>query len=302
MSSYRRPLWLYPLFQIPLLLLGGFLATALLFWLLGLGRPSVAVAIALDLSSSTYGQQFNAEGTIMAQEIDAVRAYLDKNSSGVLRQPNQVQVFGFADGVRPLTSGFSDDSEQIQQQLGQALQPTLVDIIGGGTNLDLALQEGIFALRTVGDRCRELLVVTDGEVSVADQVIAQANLNNVTINAVVIGAEAPQVRQATRETGGRYISAEQDTLDRLFTTQLFNNFNNNWRWILLWLGCAWIALMWMMTMPLDRWIFQGLLHFPMNLAGRFALGNALFWTAATPGIVIAIYRALNLALPFFKAC
>ena len=74
LSRYRRPLWRYPLFQIPLLLLGACLAAALLFWLLGLGRVPVAVAIALDLSSSTYSSEFNAPGSIMAQEVQAVQA------------------------------------------------------------------------------------------------------------------------------------------------------------------------------------------------------------------------------------
>ncbi|MEW5856817.1 MAG: VWA domain-containing protein, partial [Cyanobacteriota bacterium] len=80
MSRSRRGLWLYPLFQIPLMLLGACIVVTALIWLLGLGRPPVAVAIALDLSSSTYGTQFNAPGTVMDREVAAVRSYLQQNA------------------------------------------------------------------------------------------------------------------------------------------------------------------------------------------------------------------------------
>lgn len=302
MSRYRRPLGQYPLFQIPLLLLCAFLVTALLFSLLGIGRSPVAVAIALDLSSSTYDNQFNAPGTLMAKEVESVQAYLKKNSSGILRQPNQVQVFGFADGVRPLTQSFQDDSTKISRELTQALQPNLVDIIGGGTNLDLAIQETVQALSKLEDRCLELLLVTDGEVSINPQVIEEARSNRVKINAVVLRTEALEIQTATFKTGGQYLASDESNLEALFTDKLFNSFNSNWRWIVFWLGLAWIALMWTLTMPLDRWIFQGLFKIPMNLAGRLALGNALFWTAATPGILWRIYQLFDLGLPFFSKC
>jgi Ca-activated chloride channel family protein len=301
-SNYRRSLGQYPLFQIPFLLLCIFLVTALLFWLLGVGRSPVAVAIALDLSSSTYADRFNAPGTVMALEVQAVKAYLEKNTSGALRQPNQVQIFGFADGVRPLTHSFQDNEQQIARELNQALQPNLIDIIGGGTNLDLAIQEGTQALSKIKDRCRELLLVTDGEASVNSQVIDEAKTNRVKINAIVLGAEALQIQSATSNTGGQYLSGESNTLEALFTEKFFNRFNNNWRWVFLWLGLAWIALMWTLTMPLDRWLFQGLFKMPINLAGRLALGNALFWTTATPGILWRFYDFFNWAFPLIAQC
>jgi Ca-activated chloride channel homolog len=302
-SRYRRPLWLYPLFQIPALLLGAFLVVALLFALLGVGRPPVAVAIALDLSPSTYdGQEFNAPGTVMDREIQAVKAYLEKNTTAILAQPNQIQIFGFAGAVRPLTQSFNENNVQIVSELTQALQPTLAEVLGGGTNLDLAIQEATQALANVRDRCRELLLVTDGEATVNPLVIAEARTNLVKINAVVIGAEALAIRAATFATGGKYLSSDVNNLDELFRDRLFARFNSNWKWILLWLGLAWIALMWMLTMPLDRWIFQGLFKMPINFSGRLALGNALFWTAATPGILWGIYQLFNLGLPFISRC
>lgn len=305
MSSYRRPFWLYPLFQIPLILLSICLVMALLFWLLGLGRPTVAVAIAIDLSGSTYDdiqEQFNSPGTIMAQEVAAVKAYVDKNSSGILRQPNQIQIFGFADGVRPLTQKFQTDSQQIKQELDQALNVDLIEIIGGGTNLDIAIQEGIDALKNISDHCRELLIITDGIVAINPQVITNANNENVKINAVVIRGNSPDIQQATEATRGNYLSGEASNLEQLFTKKLFQSFNNNWRWLLIWLGLAWIFLMWMIVMPLDRWLLQGLLQMRMDISGQLALGNAWFWTALTPLIIWQLYRLFNFALPFISQC
>jgi Ca-activated chloride channel family protein len=174
--------------------------------------------------------------------------------------------------------------------------------LGGGTNLNLAIQAGTQALSKIMDRCRELLLVTDGEASIDSQVIGEARMHRVKINAIVIGAEAIAIRAATWATGGKYLSGDANNLDVLFAEQFFDRFNSNWRWIILWLGIAWIALMWMLTMPLDRWIFQGLLKMSLNLSGRLALGNALFWTAATPGILWGIYQLLNLGLPLISQC
>lgn len=83
MVRSRRPLWRYPLFQIPLMCLGACLVIAILVWTLEIGRPKVSVAIAIDLSPSTYQPQaFNASGTLMAQEVEAVRIYLRQNTHG----------------------------------------------------------------------------------------------------------------------------------------------------------------------------------------------------------------------------
>jgi Ca-activated chloride channel homolog len=302
MTNYPRGLWLYPLFQIPLMFLGLFLTIALLFWLIGFGRPPVAVAIALDLSSSTYSGQFNGAGSKMSQEIAAVEAYLSKNNSGILKQPNEIQVIGFASGVQPLTNNFSSDGSAISQQLKSAIKPELANIIGGGTNLDLAINEGTNSLTKIEEKCRELLLVTDGEATISPEIITQAISKKVSLNAIVIGAEAPIIQAATFTTGGKYISADINNLETLFTKDFFDSFNNNWKWIIFWLGLAWIAFMFTIIMPLDRWIFQGLFRMPINLAGRLAIANALFWTAATPGILWRIYQIFNLSLPFIKTC
>jgi len=298
---YRRRLWLYPLFQIPLICLGICLVAAVLFALLGLGRPSVAVAIALDLSSSTFSEpsQFNQPGTVMYQEVIAVESYLDQNAQ-LLRVPNQIQVFGFAGVVLPLTDSFQTDSQQVSTELNQALQnPNLIQrIVPGTTDLNLAIQEGTDALSPIQDHCRELLLVTDGEADVDAEVIQAAAARRVKINAVVVGGDAPDLRNAAATTGGIYHSGQVTNLETVFTNQFFRNFNSNRRWVIFWLGAAWISLMWLLILPLDRWIFQGWLKLPMNLAGQLALGNAFFWTVAT----LLIIWHLAKGLPFISLC
>ncbi len=235
----------------------------------------------------------------MAEEIQSVMAYLDQNSPELLRQPNQIQVFGFADQVRPLTTSFQANSEQVKNELAEALQdPTLATSVGGRTDLSLAIQEGVRSLGTVTDRCRELLLVTDGEANVSPVAVSEALLSQVKINAIVVGAEAPALLTATQATGGAYSSANISNLPALFTDSFFPHFNSNLRWIIFWLGCAWIALMWLLVMLLDRWVFQDWLHIPMDLAGKAALGNAYFWTLATPGI---IWRLAG-GIPFISQC
>ena len=65
---------------------------------------------------------------------------------------------------------------------------------------------------------------------------------------------------------------------------------NNIKWMMFWLGAFWISLMWTITLPLDRIVFQGLMRMPWNFAGQLALGNALFWTVATLGVLLKLLR------------
>jgi Ca-activated chloride channel homolog len=302
-KNNNRPLWLYPLFQIPGILMGLFLLLALLFWLFSWGRPAIAVNIALDLSGSTYGSSpllFNAPNTVMAQEVGAVRSYIEQ-SSQQLKIPNQIQVMGFGGQVVPLTSQFLTDRQQLETELTQSLaDPNLRSRIGDGTSLDRAIEQGAKALGGIAQHCRELLIVTDGEADVSPTVIAQAASQGVRINAVVVGANAPQLQIATIATKGIYLSGAENNLQTFFTDNFFHRFNSNLRWIALWLGAAWVALMWLLTLPLDRWIFQGWLGLPMNLSGQLSLGNALFWSVLTPLILWQIWQFLG--LPFFSSC
>jgi Ca-activated chloride channel homolog len=285
-KNNNRPIWLYPLFQIPGILMGLFLLLALLFWLFGWGRPAVAVNIALDLSGSTYGsspQMFNAPNTVMAQEIGAVRSYIEQ-SSQQLKIPNQIQVMGFGGQVVPLTSQFLTDRQQLETELTKSLaDPNLRSRIGNGTSLDRAIEEGTKALGGISQHCRELLIVTDGEANVSPTAIAQAASQGVSIT-----------------TKGIYLSGAENNLQAFFTDKFFPRFNSNLRWLALWLGAAWVALMWLLALPVDRWILQGWFGLPMNLSGQLSLGNALFWSVLTPLLLWQIWQFLG--LPLFSSC
>ncbi|MGB3510527.1 MAG: vWA domain-containing protein [Microcoleaceae cyanobacterium] len=290
MVNYRRQLWLYPLFQVPLMLMVACLIIAALGWFLSWGRPPVAVAVALDFSSSTAG-------IVRQQEIEAVNSYLDQNQQ--LNNPNQVQIFGFASKVKPLTTEFKTDSIQVKNQLKQSMQNTTLEReLGGGTNLNLAIQAGTDALSGVEKRCRELLIVTDGEVNVDERVINSAIDNNVKINAVVLGGRnSPAVETATNRSDGIYLQDEASNLEGLFSDTLFTQFNSNNRWMRFWLAGAFIFLMWMLILPLDRWVFQGIIGLNMTLGGQIALANALFWTILTLTLIWRLW-----GLPFGASC
>lgn len=286
----RRQLWLYPLFQIPLMLMIGCLIVAALGWLLNWGRPPVAVAISLDLSGSTTGY-------VRQQEILAIKSYLQQNEA--LKNPNKIKILAFASNVQPLTTSFNSKTQEVDNELTQALQnPSLEKQLGGGTNLNLAIQEGVNSLKTILKHCRELLIVTDGIVDVNPEIVDQAINENVKINAVVLGnVVSSDLQKATIRSRGIYLSGEASQLSTLFTDTLFTRFNSNLRWIIFWLGAAFICLMWMLTLPLDRWLFQGLIGLDMTLSGQLALGNALFWTVLT---IIVVWRLFG--LPFTGAC
>ena len=302
MSSYRIKLWSYSLFQIPLICFGLCLATAALFWLLGFGRPQVAVSIALDLSASTYNNQaelFNSPGTVLSQEIQAVKDYLKENNQEVLRRPNQVKVFGFGGAVKPLTGNFDSNSKKVEKSLLDSLKNEQLaqEIVPDSTDINLAIKTGADSLKTIGNVCRELILVTDGQANVSPVVIAEARANKVKINSVVVGENALGLRAASLATGGTYLSGNSNNISSFFTDNFFSSFNSNLKWIVFWLGLAWISLMWTLVLPLDRWLFQGLFNKRIDQAGRLAISHALFWTVAT---LSAIWKFWG--IPFLSGC
>lgn len=305
MSIYRRAFWLYPIFQIPLICLGTFLVAALLFWLFNFGRPQVAVAVALDLSHSTYEgrtELFNVPGTVLNQEVKAVQAYLRQNTGEVLRRPNQVKVFGFGQEVKPLTTNFDSNSKKVEQELLQTLaMPGIAQaVLPNDTNINRAIEEGINALKTVPNACKELILVTDGidgRATISPSLITEAFTNQIKIHSVVVGQKAPALNVATTGTRGKYLSGDSKDLSAFFTDDFFNLFNSNLRWIIFWLGLAWISLMWVLVLPLDRWVFQGLFKMTMDISGKLALSHALFWTVLT---TILLWRIWG--IPFLSAC
>ena len=202
MSSYRIKLWNNPIFQIPLICFGLCLVAAALFWLLGFGRPQVAVAIALDLSNSTYDGQvelFNSPGTVLSQEIEAVQAYLKQNNGKILRSPNQVKVFGFGGIVKPLTGNFETNSDKVEQSFLKSLdaQGLVQEIDHGYTDINLAIKTASNDLKNVSNRCRELILVTDGQADVSPDVIDQTKKLKVKINSVVVGGRSISITQCS---------------------------------------------------------------------------------------------------------
>jgi Ca-activated chloride channel homolog len=302
MSNYRIKLWNYSLFQIPLICFGLCLIAAALFWLLGFGKPRVTVAIALDLSSSTYNSQaelFNRPGTVLSQEIEAVQDYLKQNNAETLRRPNQVRVFGFGGTIKPLTGNFDGNSKKVAQALVNSLNSKKLpqEIVPNNTDINLAIKTGVDALKIAPKSCRELILVTDGQATVSPIVVAEARANKVKINSVVVGAEALALRAASLATRGIYLSGNGSSISTFFTDNFFSSFNSNLKWIVFWLGLAWICLMWTLVLPLDRWLFQGLLNLRIDRAGKLAISQALFWTVAT---LSAMWKFWG--IPFLSGC
>ncbi len=291
MIRNQRPLWQHPLFQRPLIALCFCLIAAALFGIFGFGRPNIAVAIALDLSSSTYQPQaFNAPGTIMQQEVAAVKAYLEVNSK-LPSNPNTIQVFGIGGGKAPaLTSNFSADTKKVEAELGRALQdpnlPKSIQPEPPQDSLDVPIRQALNAFKTAPSSCREIVIVSDAGIELSPQSVSEATAQKVKINGITFGGKSFEpLKQATVQTGGIYISGADVNLNTSFTEKIFPKLNSNIKWVIFWLGAAWIALMWTLTMPLDRWLFQGMMKMNMTVAGKAALGNAFFWTAFTPSII-----------------
>ncbi len=298
MRLYSKKFWQESWFLIPLVCFIITLIALIGFWGLGMGKPRVAVAIALDLSSSTYAEGgWLGNQSTMTKEVQAVQAYLQENSkTSFLEKPNDVLIFGFANTVEPLTSGFQSDNEQIQNELIQSVQNTnLPAKIGGGTNLDNAIQFGINSLQnTPNNYCRELLLVSDGNAPVDINVSNNAISNNIKIHGIILGESAPDLQRTVNATGGLLFNDSVDALNLLFVDEFFTYFNSNIKWIAFWSGLAWIFLWWTLMLPIDR----SLQHFKvnMNVSGRFSLFLSLFWTALTLSILLYI------GLPFFSKC
>lgn len=278
---------------------------ALLFGLLNWGRPNVSVAVALDLSSSTYGNQsFNAPGTIMRQQVDAVHTYLAANA--LLKRPNQIQIFGFGGSVQPLTQTFQTDAVRIKTELEQKLNTPGLNqqIIPNQTNVTAALQASHQVLKQVLQGCKEVLIVTDGTgQDINAEAIQAAIADQIRMNVLLVANDpALDSRQlnltvAAARTGGILLLGQAGNFSQLLSDRFFSRFNSNLKWIIFWLGMSWVAMMWLVVLPLDRWILQGQMKLPMNLSGQIALGHALFWSVLTPILLWSLS-----GLPLISPC
>jgi Ca-activated chloride channel family protein len=277
----NQPFWRYAIFQIFAGLTLLFLILALLTSYLGLFPGSIAVQIALDLSSSTYqsAQIFNAPGTIMDQELQAVKAYIERNQE--LPKPNQLSVSGFADQVVPITSNFSSDPQQINQAITQVVQPALANQIGGSTNMDLAVEHGLSQLKNQAMKCKQILAITDGQFSLDQSKVDAAKQQNVKLNFLIAGQPVtPEIIYWAKQTGGITLSVSPTSISQLLAGQVFNRINFN-PLAPLFLALAWISAMWMLLLPLER-LLNKFMKIRIDYAGKIALSNAIFWTLVTP--------------------
>jgi len=283
----HQPVWRYAVFQISAACLAICLVLAIFATQLGWFPRLVAVHLALDLSGSTYENtqgSFRKPGTIMAQEIEAVNAYATRNSS--LSQPNLISVSGFADAVVPITDQFSSNPQEIEQAINQVVQPSLANRIGGSTNINLAVENGISQLKKQPSRCTEMLVITDGVFKLEPQAIQQAQANNVKLNFLVVREPlTSEINRWARQTGGIALEASPSSISELLSEKVFDRFNAN-PLVPLFYGLAFISLMWMMLLPFERFLDK-YLRIRIDRASKIAVYNAMFWTVATPIYLIA---------------
>ena len=305
--KYRRQVAEYPLFYTPLILVGVFLALAFLFGLLKLGKPPVAVVMAIDLSRSTYeGQTFNAPNSIMDQEVQAVNAYLEANAK--LGNPNKVQILGIGGGKAPkLTASMESSQGVIVEQLTSKLNdpsfpyellPELQQ-----DDLNVVIDEATEILEEQENHCRELLMITDSEVAISQSAVTQAIGKDIKINSLVFGTKSvTNLKSASRQTDGIYrdninlSNRGGSDLEEVLLNDFFTRFNGNWKWVRFWLGCAVIAFFWLLVLPLDRWVFQGVLNMSMEPSGKIALSVAFIGTIITVALMIAT------GLPLISGC
>jgi Ca-activated chloride channel homolog len=294
MPLYTKPVWSYAIFQIPAFLTILFLTLAVLTYSQAWFLPEVAVQIALDLSSSTYESTkvFRGSGTIMQAEIDAVKEYAARNAS--LPTPNLLSLSGFADRVVPITQNFSKHPREIEAAIEGVIQPSIAPQLGGSTNLNEALDNGLGLLKTQAGKCKEILVITDGQANIEPAKIDQASQNKVRLNFLIVGQPVPpNLATAAVKTSGVAITASSVNISALVSGRLFNRFNSNLPRIKLFLGAAWISLMWMVILPIDRWL-QNQIKLRFDRSSLIALSNAIFWT------IIVLFWAVSLNL--FQGC
>lgn len=308
MSHSTRPFYLYGLFQRPLMICIAFLIAALLCSFLQWGQPgNVSVVIALDLSSSTYNSgsgQLGAAGTVSDEAIKAVKSYINLNSQS-LKRPNTIKVLGFGGAVVDLTKDFSNDATALTEAIDAAIQPNSPNnvaqrVIPSATDVNIAVQKGLTDLSTAKQGCKELLVFTDGQAELNPSLTTQAIASGVKLNFMILGDPVQNLQADALKTGGLYLAANAASqLTSAFTQQFFPKVNSNLNWVIICLGAAWLALMWTLVLPIDRFL-QKTMSLRFDLAGRIAIGHGLFWSSATPIIVWNILKILQ--LPLFSKC
>jgi Ca-activated chloride channel homolog len=286
-----QPSWRYPLFQIQAFLATSFLTLALLTHFLHWLSPTVSVQMILDLSSSTYGNVFRGSGTVIQAEIEAVKAYANQNASA--SNPNLLSLSGFANQVIPITQNFASNPAEIDKAIEQVVQPAIASQVGGGTNLDLAVEKGLDSLGSQSPRCKELLVITDGEAQLNPKQLARAKLNKVRLNFLIVGQPVPgNLSLAATATDGVALSANTNNISALVGGQFRERFNSNLIFVKLFLGLAGVSLIWMLVRPFDIFL-QKQMHLRFDFSSQIAILSAIVGT---------IQLLLFVGFPFWNGC
>jgi len=130
-----------------------------------------------------------------------------------------------------------------------------------------------------------MLVITDGVFELDTQKASEASKNGVKLNFLVVGQPLTSKIDAwARKTGGIALSASPSNISQLLAGQVFNRFNTS-PLIPIFLGLAWMSFMWMMLLPIDRFL-EKYLRIRVDISGQIALFNAAFWTWATPALLL----------------
>lgn len=288
-----QPSWRYAIFQIPAMLMAGFLLLALLTHFGRWFGPTVSVQMMLDLSSSTYENTniFKGQGTIMQAEIEAAINYARQNAA--ISNPNLLSLSGFADRVVPITQNFSKDPAEIEKAIEQVVQPAIKPQLGEGTNLNLAVEKGLNSLSSQSPRCKEMLVITDGQAELNPILLSRAKFSRVRLNFLIVGQPVPaDLNLAAQSTGGLTMLSNTNNISALVGGQFRERFNSNSKLVNFFLGLSWVSLMWMLVLPLDRFL-QNQMKMRFDFSGRIALSNAFFWT-----VLICLW----LGLPVLQGC
>jgi Ca-activated chloride channel homolog len=288
-----QPVWHYSYFQIPAILTVVFLILALLTSSFKWFPPSVSVQVMLDLSGSTYKTTniFRGTGTIMAAEIEAVKEYARQNAGS--ENPNLISLSGFASQVIPITQNFSSDSREIEQSLERVVQPSIAPLIGNGTDLNIAVEKGLDSLKSQIRRCKKMLIVADGITELREDLVSQTISNDVRLNFLIVEQNIPiNLSEISLRTGGVALPANVSNIRELVSKDFRQKFNSNSKRVNFFLGAAFISSMWMLVLPLDRFL-QTYRKIRFDWTGKIALLNALFWT---------IFILLRVGIPFLSEC
>jgi Ca-activated chloride channel family protein len=279
----NEPFYRFPIFQIPASLAILFITLALLSRMFSWFTPTVSIHVALDLSNSTYGDvvNFRQPGTVMMTEIESVKEYARRNAN--LSSPNLISVSAFANQVVPITNQFSSKPTDIENALDQVIQPSLISRLGGGTNLDAAVENAMGQLLTQVGRCKEVVVVTDGQAVLRSQIRNQALASKIKLNFLLINdqQEVPRnLEEDATKTGGNALVASPENFVTLLSQKVFNRVNKN-PFVVIFSGLAWVCLIWALVLPLERFL-RRVIKIRPAVASRFVIFNTILWTTATP--------------------